>query len=336
MKGDLAEQLRQGRHARSTAHLNPDRAYTAPDGGSADPARRACMLVRNVGHLMTTDAVLDETAPRSRKASSTAWSRRCARCTTSRRASGLRNSRTGSVYIVKPKMHGPEEVALAVRPVRPRRGRAGTAAQHAQDRHHGRGAAHHGQPQGVHPRRARAGHLHQHRLPRPHRRRDPHRHGSRPDAAQGRHEDRALDPGLRGLERRHRARLRASAATPRSARACGPCPTRWREMLETKIAPPAGRRQLRLGALAHRRHPARDALPPGRRGRAPGASSPDAAARQPRRHPAHPAARRPQPGRPRRSSRNSTTTPRASSATWCAGSTRASAAPRCRTSTTSA
>ena len=62
--------------------------------------------------------------------------------------------------------------------------------------------------------------------------------------------------------------------------------------------PPAGRRQHRLGALAHRGHAARHALSRGRCRRAPGASSPQRAARQPRRHPAHPAARGPRCAQP--------------------------------------
>ena len=67
--------------------------------------------------------------------------------------------------------------------------------------------------------------LHQHRLPRPHRRRDAHRDAGRPDAAQGRHEDARLDPGLREEQRAGRPALRACAAGRRSARACGRCPT---------------------------------------------------------------------------------------------------------------
>ena len=96
---------------------------------------------------------------------------------------------------------------------------------HHQDRHHGRGAADDGEPEGVRARREGAGVLHQHRLPRPHRRRDAHRDGSRADDPQEGDEDRRLDGHLRGLERRHRPGRPACRGTPRSARACGRCPT---------------------------------------------------------------------------------------------------------------
>ncbi len=97
-----------------TRALNPDRVYTASDGGTLTLPGRSLMLVRNVGHLMTIDAVTrPQGGSESPRASSTRWSRRRSRCTTLQRTVKSGNSRAGSVYIVKPKMHGPEEVAFA-------------------------------------------------------------------------------------------------------------------------------------------------------------------------------------------------------------------------------
>ncbi|MBB4066906.1 malate synthase G [Gellertiella hungarica] len=112
MKGDLAEEITKNGRS-TTRRLHPDLVFTAPDGAALTLPGRALMLVRNVGHLMTNPAILDaegreipegimdgvvtglialyDIGPGGRRA----------------------NSRSGSLYVVKPKMHGPEEVAFA-------------------------------------------------------------------------------------------------------------------------------------------------------------------------------------------------------------------------------
>ena len=111
MKGDLQESFNKNGETISRT-LNSDRTFVARDGSHLTLPGRSLMLIRNVGHLMTTDSILDESGDEI-------FEGMLDGCVTSlcamhdlRGTGDHKNSKTGSIYIVKPKMHGPEETAF--------------------------------------------------------------------------------------------------------------------------------------------------------------------------------------------------------------------------------
>ena len=112
MKGDLTEAVKKGDKLVSRS-LNPDRDYRALDGGSLSLKGRSLMFVRNVGHLMTNSALLDKDGNEVPEGILDGMITSLISIHDLKSNSPLRNTTTGSMYIVKPKMHGPEEVAFA-------------------------------------------------------------------------------------------------------------------------------------------------------------------------------------------------------------------------------
>ena len=111
MQGTLTEEVAKGGRV-TTRVLAPDRSYSAPDGGSVTLPGRSVMLIRNVGHLMPDAGVFDGDGQPAPEGIVDAVVTSLIGMHDLRGAGSFRNSRTGSIYIVKPKMHGPAEVAF--------------------------------------------------------------------------------------------------------------------------------------------------------------------------------------------------------------------------------
>ena len=112
MKGDLSEEVVKGGKT-FTRKLNPDREYTAPDGSTFTLRCRSLMLVRNVGHLMTNPAIRDRDGNEVPEGIMDAMITALIALHDIGPNGRRQNSPAGSMYVVKPKMHGPEEVAFA-------------------------------------------------------------------------------------------------------------------------------------------------------------------------------------------------------------------------------
>jgi malate synthase len=112
MQGDLTAEMDKGGRS-VTRRLNADRSYVAPDGSALSLKGRALLWIRNVGHLMTNPAILLPDGSEVPEGLMDAMITTLIAMHDLKKSDGIRNSVQGSVYVVKPKMHGPAEVAFA-------------------------------------------------------------------------------------------------------------------------------------------------------------------------------------------------------------------------------
>ena len=113
MRGDLTDTFKKGGDT-LTRRLNPDRSFTTPDGSTLTLPGRSLLFVRNVGHLMTNPAILNANGEEMPEGFMDGLFTTFCALHDLQGNGELKNSRTGSMYIVKPKMHGPDEVSLTV------------------------------------------------------------------------------------------------------------------------------------------------------------------------------------------------------------------------------